>query len=257
MKSLANFFIINDKFTIVLSLFVAIGGLLGLSHLNSESYPAVNFATAVITTQYSGASSRDVETLITKPIEDEIRSVKGLKDVRSVSKPGTSEIIVRVDMDNEDVKEVMDEVKKAVDRVTDLPMDLQELPSFLEVKSEEFPALELALVGDNTDRARDLMAEKIQDDLEDNKRVLNVRLVGHRPREFKIYLKQAEMDKHHISIDEVIHKVRSRNQDIPGGKLKTDTFEKLIRLEAKIASKKDIEDILIRSNLGGPKIERS
>ncbi|MCB0363632.1 MAG: efflux RND transporter permease subunit, partial [Bdellovibrionales bacterium] len=95
MEKWANFFIENSKFTVVLSLFVIVFGVGGYLRLNAESFPAVNFAMAKITTTFDGASAQDVETKVTKVLEDEIRSVSGLKDVRSVSQAGRSEIMVR------------------------------------------------------------------------------------------------------------------------------------------------------------------
>jgi len=104
MRNIADFFIKNYKLTLVLMGFMAIVGLQGLSKMNAESWPAVDFATATITTNYPGASPEDIEALITKPIEDEIRKVTGLKDVKSISRIGQSQIVVRADMDNVQVR---------------------------------------------------------------------------------------------------------------------------------------------------------
>ena len=112
MKTLVRFFLENHKLTLILSVMMVVFGLMGLVKLNAESYPSVNFAMATIETRYEGATAKDVETLITKPIEDKIREVSGLKDVRSVSKSGYSKIFVRVDMDNEDEDAVLDELQK-------------------------------------------------------------------------------------------------------------------------------------------------
>lgn len=121
MERWARFFIDNSKFTVVLSLFVVVFGIGGLLRLNAESFPAVDFAMAQVTTSYDGASPEDVETKITKPLEDEIRSVSGIKDVRSVSQAGLSKILIRADIDNVNVPEVMADLQRAVDRVNDLP----------------------------------------------------------------------------------------------------------------------------------------
>src|SRR3989344_2478524 len=161
MRKLAHFCITNPKLTFVVTIFLIIFGLLGIKKMNAESYPSVDFATAIIETEYYGATPEDIEVKITKPIEDEIRTVSGLKDVRSVSQAGRSKIVVRVDMDNPKVivKDVMSDLQKAIDRAKDLPLDLREKPKFTEIKSEEFAALELAVVGPNNDRQRDIIAD--------------------------------------------------------------------------------------------------
>ncbi len=254
MNQIIKFFLDNYKLTVILSLMMVVFGFMGLMKLNAESYPTVNFAMAQISTRYEGATAGDVETKITKPIEDKIREVSGLKDVKSVSKTGLSTILVRVDMDNEDEDEVLEELQKAVEEVNDLPADLRDDPVYLEINSEEFPAIEIAIVGDNTNRARDLMVDDLKEELEDSKKVKNVRLVGYRKRQFNIRLKEEKLIQYHIGVEEVLGKISSRNIDIPGGELKTEGIKQLIRVEGKIQDAKTLGEIVIRSNFSAEKI---
>ncbi len=254
MNRLIRFFLENHKLTIILSMMFIIFGIMGLFTLNAESYPTVNFATATIETRYTGATAEDIRTKITKPIEDKIREVSGLKDVRSVSKSGLSSIYVRVDMDNEDEEEVLEELQKAVDSVSDLPSDLREDPVYTEINSEEFPAVELAITGSNENRARDLMSDHLKEELEDSKKVKDVRLVGWTKRQFNIRLDQKKMEGLHIGLEEVLRKVRQRNVDIPGGELKGNGTKKLIRVEGKVQSVEELGEVVVRSNFSGKSI---
>jgi len=255
MGNLFEFFIKNSKFSIVLSIFTLIFGAMGLRRMNSESYPSVNFATATVTTVYDGASAKDIETKITRPIEEEIRTVSGLKDVRSISQPGLSNIYIRVDIDNVDVPKVMSDLQKAVDRATDLPADLRESPKFLEIRSEEFPVFEIAIVGSNQGRKRDWIADLLKEELEDNSLVKDVRLVGHAKRSFLIYLDRALMDKYYIGINEVLSKISGRNSNVPGGHLKEPLKQDLLRIEGKVKNASEIEEIVIRSNFSGQMVK--
>lgn len=254
MNKLIKFFIENHKLTIVLSIMMVVFGLMGLAKLNSESYPNVNFAMASIETRYDGATAKDIETKITKPIEDKIREVSGLKDVRSISKSNFSSIFVRVDMDNEDEDEVLDELQKAVKSVGDLPPDLKDEPKYNEINSEEFPAIELAIVGDNTDRFRDIVADHLKEELEDSKKIKNVRLVGFQKRQFNIRLNKEKLIELHIGVEEILQKLALRNLDVPGGNLKKDGFKKLIRVEGKVQSTEELAELVLRSNFSGQQI---
>jgi len=254
MKNLIRFFLDNHKLTIILSLMMVVFGFMGLQKLNAESYPSVNFALATVETRYEGATAKDIETQITKPLEDKIREVSGLKSVRSISKSGLSKIIVKVDMDNEDEDAVLEELQKAVDSVSDLPSDLRDDPIYKEVNSEEFPAVEIAIVGDNTDRARDLMVDLLKEDLEDNKRILNVRPIGFLKRQFNIRLNDVKMNSLHIGLEEVTSKIRQRNVDVPGGNIKNAGTKTLIRVEGKVKSIPELESVVIRSNFSGQKV---
>jgi multidrug efflux pump subunit AcrB len=251
MESIVRFFLKNEKFTVMLSFGVFIFGMFGLQTLNAESYPAVSLATAIIETDYAGAAPKDIETKITKPIEDKIREVNGLKDVRSISKSGKSTIVVRVDMDRFNVDKVMADIEKKIDQAQGLPTDLLEDPKFIEVNSEEFPAIQLAVVGPNDDRKRDLIADQLKEDLEDNKKVKGVVLSGFRKREFEIRLDQAALARNYISISEVLAKIQSRNVDIPGGDLKQEGARQLVRLRAKIGSAEELGAMIIRANFSG------
>lgn len=256
MKKISHFFIVNTKLTIVLSIGLFFFGYEGLKKMNAESYPAVSFATATVVTSYDGATASDIETKITKPIEDEIRGVNGLKDVRSTSQAGISNITIRVDMDNSkvDVDETMDEIQKAVDRVTDLPSDLKDPPKFTELKSDEFPVIEVAIVGPNKNRSRDKIADNLKEEFEDNRSVKAVRMVGFKERVFEIFLNLNKLNEHHISVSEVRSQIKSRNSNTPGGALKTQASQQLVRVEGKIKNVKELEQIVVRSNFSGSTI---
>jgi multidrug efflux pump subunit AcrB len=254
MKTFIKFFLDNHKLTLILSIMMVVFGLMGMFKLNAESYPSVNFAMVTVETRYDGATAKDIETQITKPIEDKIREVSGLKDVRSISKSGFSKIFVRVDMDNEDEDKVIEDLQKAVDSVSNLPPDLREDPSFKEINSEEFPAVELAIIGENTNRGRDLMVDLLKEELEDNKRVLNVRPVGWRKRQYNIRLNEKLMDQYHIGLEEITSKIRQRNVDVPGGNLKSNGQKTLIRVEGKVKNVSELENVVIRSNFSGQKV---
>ncbi|EQC51981.1 efflux RND transporter permease subunit [Bacteriovorax sp. DB6_IX] len=255
MGKIAKFFITNHKFTIVLSFFMAIYGVMGLQKMTAESYPSVSFATAYVTTVYDGASSEDVEIKVTKPIEDEIRTVSGVKDVRSTSQAGLSTIVIRVDMDNvDDVDKVMSDLQKAVDRVNDLPVDIKDPPYFQEIKSEEFPVYQIAVTGSNENRARDILADTLKEDIEDLKSVKGVTLDGFAKRRFEIILDKELLREKHIGIQEILSKLRSRNVNIPGGNIKSKDNQKLVRIEGKVEDIEDLGNVLIRSRFGGETI---
>ena len=256
MKTISKFFIENYKLSIVLMLGMMIYGIMGLLKMNAESYPNVSFATAIVTTRYDGATAQDIETKITKPIEDEIRTVSGLKDVNSTSQSGLSTIVIRVDMDRPgvDVEDVMSDIQKAVDRTTKLPSDLIDRPNFNEINSEEMPVFQIAVLGSNKDRLRDIISDHLKEEIEDNKLVKGVTLAGYTKRTFQIEVDNDLLNKHHIGMQELISKIQARNVNIPGGNLKQDQTQQLLRLEGKIKDTKELENILIRSNFSGQSI---
>jgi multidrug efflux pump subunit AcrB len=255
MRSAIEFFVRNNKFTFIVTLFFLVIGILGLFRLNAESYPTVDFAAATVTTNYYGASPEEIENEITKPIEDELRTVRGVKDVRSISQSGLSKISIRVDMDNYDVPEVMDDLQKAVQRVTDLPAGIKEAPKFTELNSEEFPAIELAVIGDNENRKRDLFVDYLKDLIEDNKLVLAAREGGYRKREFTVELDKDKLEQYHIAVSDVLQALQGQNRNIPTGDLENDSRRLLVRLDGKVKTIEEVKETFVRSNFSGQNVK--
>ena len=250
MKNLIQFFLRNNKFTLIMLIIVALIGVRGAISLNSESYPTVNLGKAIVVTPYPGAGPEDVEANITKVIEDKVRKVRGLKEVTSVSQIGISRVVVRADIDNYDVSEVMDEVEKAVKSVGRLPPGVPR-PQYVEINSEEFPALEMAVVGSNENRRRDRYAYRLKEMIEDIKGVLKADLKGYREREFSIYLDQKKLNKFHVGADEVVQTLRLRNMSIPAGDLVGEKEQLLIRLDGKTDNIEELLMTPVRSNYSG------
>ncbi|MEO0336428.1 MAG: efflux RND transporter permease subunit, partial [Pseudomonadota bacterium] len=251
---MAKFFIDNYKFTIVLMIGLTLYGCLGAGGLNSESFPSVDIGSVVVTTRYPGASAEDMESKVTKPIEDEIRGVRGLKEVKSTSQEGLSRIVTVVDIDNYDVEEVVADVQRAVDRTPNLPVDLPNPPTFFEVKSEEFPVIEVAVLGSNEGRVRDKIANELSEELEDNKKISSISLTGYRERQFNILLDTELMREKHVSIEEIAGKIRVQNINLPGGNLESGDDLRIVKLEGKMKSVEDLNNLVIRSNFSGEKV---
>lgn len=253
MYKITDFFIRNSKFTAVITVTIFLIGFYAIKNIQSEARPPVDFATAVILTNYPGASAADIEAKITKPIEDEISTISDVKDIKSVSQPGKSTITVRLDIDKRglDTDKTMADLQRAVDRTPNLPLDLEKSPTFTEIKSEEILILQLAITGSNQNRQRDIIAKIIKEDLENNKNIKRVTLRGYKERRFNIDLDPKKMSQNNISILEVANKIRSRNISVPSGNIESNSIQALTRIEAKIQNTADLENIIIRSNFNG------
>lgn len=254
MNFLGRFFVENYKFTFVMTAFVIFYGLSGLMKVKSESFPSVNIGSVVITTRYDGATAEDIETKITRPIETEIQRVSGLKRVKSTSQAGVSTIVTEVDIDQYDVEKVIADLQRAVDRASGLPPDLLSKPIFSEIKSDEFPVIEVAVIGSNENRARDQVADLLQEEIKDNKKVSSVSLSGFRERQFNILLSRSLLTQQHVSISEVQNALTLRNITVPGGEIKNETSQKLVRIEGKARTREELESIVVRSNFSGQRI---
>lgn len=250
-----GFFVRSYKIGIMLSVLLIIAGVLGLSSLKRETFPPVEFPRVTITTLYPGASPVEVEEKITQKIEDEIRSVEGVKDVRSISQSGRSEVQIRIDIDNADIEKAVSDLQSAVQRVTDLPTDILADPKFNRANSKEIPVFELAVIGDNNNRLRDRTADQLKRLIEDVDSVSNVRLVGFNEREFQILLDPQKMRYLNVGIEEVFRAVRLRAQNIPAGFVRAQAEQRLVRVKGQVDQASEMGEILVRSNFSGRSIQ--
>ncbi len=253
MTSLIRFFVENPKLTLTLSFIIFISGILGLGSLNREENPPVDFATATIVSIYPGASPDEVEEQITNKIEEEIRSVEGVRDVRSFSKSGMSSIVIRVEMDGYDTGEVMDELQRALQKAR-ITAPLRDPPVFTRINAKEIAIYEFGLVGPNQNRQRDILAEDLQDLLENTKGVSKVELTGYNEREFKILLNREKMERYQVGVEEVFSAVQRRNQDSPAGYIEKGDERYLVRVRGRVRNIEEMANIVVRSNFNGQSI---
>jgi len=233
----------------MLTALIGLAGIGALFFLVRESFPPVDFAKVTITTIYPGSSSSEVEEKITIPIENQLRNIEGVKDIKSTSQNERSKIEVRIDIDDPDVvtKDVVTEIQRAVDRVQNLPPDILERPQILEINAKEIPILEIAVVGPSQGRERDRWVKKLQRRLEDLKEIANVRLVGYREKEYQVLLDPNKLQQFYIGIPEIRQAVAARTSDTPAGYIKKDDKNQMVRIKAKVASAEELGEVPIRT----------
>ncbi|MEL6945818.1 MAG: efflux RND transporter permease subunit, partial [Bacteroidota bacterium] len=138
----------NQISIFLLTAMIFIFGVVGYRSIAKEQFPEVTFPTVYINTPYFGNSAPDIESLVTRPLEREIQSVDGVKDINSTSVQDFSVITVEFEAD-EDLDEAIRKIKDAVDKAkADLPNDLDQDPTVLEINLAEIPIVSVNVSGD-------------------------------------------------------------------------------------------------------------
>ena len=114
---LAEFSVKNSLFVNLISIFMLVAGIFAMFNLRRDAFPQVSFDQVTVQTMYAGAPAEDVEKLITIPIEKELKSVSGLKEINSSSEEGLSLISLTIEPEERDKKKVVDDIRRAVDLV--------------------------------------------------------------------------------------------------------------------------------------------
>lgn len=245
---IADFSVKHSLFVNLVSALLVIAGLISAFQLRREAFPEVSFDMVMINTAYRGGSPEEVERLVTTPLEKELKEVDNIEEISSSSHEGISTISLEIDPDTKDKDKVINDIQKAVDRVVDFPEGVDNRPEVIEIDSSQIPVIKVALSGDLTEFKLRELTDNLKERLEDIEGVAAVRRSGWRDEEFWVEVDLDKMKDYHISIQEIMQALQSRNVTIPAGKLKSEDREFILKTAGEFNTKEEIEDTIIRAN---------
>jgi len=244
-----NFAVENRVTVYFITVFLVIYGIVSYFTIPKESFPEVVFPYFSVSTIYPGTSPADMENLVTRPIEKELKSVKGIKTVSSNSIQDFSLIMIEFET-NVDNAIAFQDVKDAVDNAkSELPTDILEDPTVTKIDLSEWPILNINLSGDLGLVKIKSYADALQDEIESMEEVTRVDIVGALEREFQINVDLYEMQAAGISFDELEAAVTYENLTISGGQLDMGGMERTVRIVGEFNNIEDLKNILVRDGI--------
>jgi multidrug efflux pump len=244
----------NKTAVYLIMLFVTLAGLYQFITLPKEQFPDIVIPTIYVQTINVGNSPKDMENLVTQPIEKQIKGITGakIKKVTSTSIQDFSAIMVEFDTDVS-VDVALQKVKDAVDKAKqDLPTDLTQEPNVQEVSFSEQPIMYVNLSGNFDVVKLKEFAEDLQDKLEELSQINRVDLVGAPEREFQVNVDNYRMQAAGVTFDNIARAVASENIDISGGLLDVGNMKRNLQLKGQLKTTADIEQIVVRNFQGAP-----
>ncbi|MCQ9204845.1 MAG: efflux RND transporter permease subunit [Omnitrophica bacterium] len=235
----------------LISVFILIAGFytLFIFKIPREAFPEVSRDIVIIQTAYPGAPPQDLEKLVTIPIEKEIKGIGGVEETQSTSQENISTIRVDISQDVKDKRKVVDDIRRAVERVQDLPREVEK-PIVTEITSGMIPVIQVALSGDLDEAVLQEYAENLEDILEDIPGVSSISRGGWRNKEVWVEVDPGKMRDVHVSLEEIMLALKKRNTSIPGGKIRAQK-EFSIRTTGEFYTTDEIEKVVIRANEAG------
>ena len=275
MRALAKWSIKNNVTINLIMIFIIMAGIFTVIKMRREMFPQFSLDMIVVSVVYPGSSPAEVEEGICIKIEEEIQSIEGIERLISTAREGQGEVIAELET-GADVQKILDEIKAEVDRIDTFPEEAEE-PVVLEIINQD-PTISVAVFGDVSEKRMRHVVEKIRDDLLDAKMVsqkgsgglqdiiasfLNrfrfkqpesitqIDLIGVRDYEISVEVSEEDLRRYGISFDQVVSAVRAGSIDLPGGKIKTEQGEILIRSIGQLYTGREFEKIpLITLNEG-------
>ncbi|TGK14091.1 efflux RND transporter permease subunit [Leptospira fletcheri] len=248
MRGIIESFIRNRLFLYLGTAFVFLAGLVSLLGLRRDTFPNVDMKQLVITTKFPGAAPADVELRVTYPIEEKIKEIDGIDEIRSFSRNSASDIDVRVSLEEKDPEKILDEIRRAVDSATsEFPAQVTEKPKITERKSSSYPILEFSVFGGKNEIELHTTAEFIERELEKIPGVARVDVFGKRDREWHILVNANRLKQYQLDLSDVTNAIRNRNVNLPVGSVETQVAFDL-RIDGEFREPSDIYKVPIRTN---------
>jgi multidrug efflux pump len=245
---------VTNKTAIYLLMLVVSGiGIFQFYTLPKEQFPDIVIPTIYVSTIYTGNSPKDMENLVTRPIEKQIKAITGAKinKFTSTSQQDYSAIVVEFETDVQtDV--ALQKVKDAIDKAKqDLPTDLTQEPTALEVSFSDFPIMYVNISGNYDPQRLKKYADDMKDRLEDLPQLNRVDIVGAAEREFQIDVDNYKMRASNVTFSDIDQAVKGENLDISGGLLDVGNMKRNLQLKGQFHTAQDISSIVVRSPQGG------
>jgi HAE1 family hydrophobic/amphiphilic exporter-1 len=227
--NLADISIRRPTFITCIVLLMLAVGLLSMSRLGVDLFPDVTFPVVTVSTPYPGSGPAEIETLVTKPLEDEISTLSGIKRLSSINREGVSTVIAEFTLET-DVKYAEQQIR---DRVSGakrkLPNDIGE-PVIRRIDPADQPILSLSIKADLPPaKLYDLANETIRPKLEQIPQVGLVEVLGGRKREIQVTLDRGKLSSREISAGQVVNRLSSAGENIPAGKVTEGATETVFR----------------------------
>ncbi len=250
MHALAKLCVRRPVFATMLVLSLVVVGAFSYFSLGVDLLPKVDIPTVAVTVSDPGASPEEIETEISKKIEDAVNTISGLDELRSTSSEGQAQVIITFDL-SKDGNVAAEEVQNKVNLVrNDLP-DTAKAPVVQKFDPDAAPILQIAVSAPRSLRDLTLIADKLlKQKLENSSGVGQVQIVGGARREIHVNVDPERLRAYALTITDVVTAVRQQNLELPGGSMNEGAREFTIRTMGRITSAEQFNDIAIATRKG-------
>ena len=246
----SNWAINNRMAVYIITAIITLAGIWSYNTLPKENFPDIVIPTIYVATVYPGTSPEDMENLVSKPIEKEIKAISGVKKFTSNSVQDFSNVIIEFNTGIE-VAEAKQKVKDAVDKArAELPSDLPRDPDVVEINFSEIP-IEFVNVSGKYDLNRlKRFAEALQDRIEAQPQITRVDMVGALTREILVDVNMYKMEAAGLSLDDIGRAIQYENLTISGGTIRMDGTRRSLSVLGEFTNAEQINNLLVKGSSG-------
>ena len=250
MKTLIDFFVDRYKATFTFLTFILVWGFTSVIQIPASAYSDINIPYVFVSTFYDGVSAQDAERLVTKPIEQKLKTADELVDIQSYSRQNMSYVILEFPVEYskdkavQDIKDLIDEVKQ------ELPSESED-PQVKEFTLDEFPIMDINLISSSSNQ-RELLAfaRQLQTAVETLPEVLEAELRGVPDDLLEATIDKTKLESYNVSPRDLYNAIGDANRAIPAGDLRSATGKFSVLVPSVFEDVNDVENIPVIENNG-------
>ncbi|MFC5410944.1 efflux RND transporter permease subunit [Larkinella bovis] len=248
--SFTNWCVENRTAIYIFTIIITLGGLVVYNNLPKEQFPDIKVPQIYINTIYLGTAPADVENTINKPIEKQLKSINGVKKIKSNALQDVSVILVEFNPDVQ-IPDALQRVRDAIDKARrDLPQKIDSGPTAQDVNFSEFPIMNVNLAGNFSLKQLKEYAEDLQDGIEAMPEISRVDIVGALEREIQINVDLPRMQSAGLSFFDIQQAVQGENINVSGGELNVDGVRRTLRVKGEFNAMQQLQNLQIRTSTG-------
>ena len=234
----------NPVFVFIMVLVISIAGFQAYKSIPREAAPDIQIPLLIVSIPFPGASPEDVESLISNKAEQELKTIKNLKEISSTSSEGVSVLTLEFTADF-DISEARTKVREKMDQIKpDLPADTEDY-QVTEINLSEQPLMILNLAGDLGLLGLTELADEVKEEIESIPGILEVRRAGGLEKEIRVYVNPDKMNFYKLALNQVSSSISNENTNLPGGTITMGPTKYMIRVPGEFVSPEGINEALI------------
>ena len=250
-KGIIAWFAANHVAANLLMLFIIVAGIISVFSIRKETQPDFELNMIQVQVPYLGAAPLEVEEGVIVKIEEAIQDVEGIKRVRSRASESSGQVTVEVETEA-DIDQVLNDIKIRVDAISTFPA-LTEKPVIFKQEVNQ-PVVLVTVHGDLDARMRKVLAHEVRDDLLKMPQVDQVIFFGDRPYEISIQVSEETLRQYGLTMSEVSQAIRNSSVDMPGGTIKSDGGDILLRTKGQVYTGSEFGDLVLRTYPDGTRL---
>lgn len=250
-KGIIAWFAANHVAANLLMILIIVAGLISASGIRKETNPEFDLNRIRVNVPYLGAAPQEVEEGVVIKIEEAIQDLQGIKRIRSNSYEGSGSVTIEVKQDA-DLTQVLSDVKTRIDAISTFPA-LTEKPVIYKQEINN-PVVMVALNGDITPLTRKALGNEIRDELLQLPSVNKVLYYGDRPYEISVQVSERTLREYGLTMSEISQAIKSSSVDMPGGTIKSDGGDILLRTKGQVYTGQEFGALVLRTFPDGTRL---